>query len=139
MAGGMAGRFAGMLSDERSKEKIRELEGVRERYEALLDTPSSTAESFRGVSAKEFEYKDPDAPGAAPGKQEGPMAHELRPLGVTQIGPDGMERVDTDRLSLKNASAQGETSRELSALRERLAMLEDDPDAVLDEAGGRRR
>lgn len=136
---GAMGMAGGMLSDERSKERIRELEGIKERYEALLDTPSATAASFKGASSNEYEYEDPDAPGAAPGRHAGPMASELRSIpGVVSRGPDGMDRVDPGRLSLANASAQGETSRELDDLKARLAALEDDPDAVLREASGGR-
>lgn len=115
--------------------------------EELARGPSSL-EGLKGAGSYSYEYEDPEAPGAAPGRQEGPMAHELRPLGVTHMGPDGMERVDAPRLAMKSASAIGELARsdskkndELERLRNRMDILseqiganQDDPDAVLREA-----
>jgi hypothetical protein len=152
--GKAAGMMGGLMSDKRSKDRIAELEGIKHRYEALLDgeseRPSQSeldrARDFEKVGSYEYEYKDPREPGAAPGRHVGPMAHELRNLpGVVERGPDGMDRVNPDRLSLANASATGELAREkadrseLEALTARLSALSDDPDEVLREAGGRRR
>jgi hypothetical protein len=123
MAGGVAG-MAAMASDERSKEKIRELEGQLDTYRALMDDAnvdyptdraSATADALdahRGAGAYEFSYKDPSMPGAGPGRFSGPMSHELRSMpGVVQQGPDGYERVDGGRLVLNNTSAIAETVR----------------------------
>lgn len=141
---GMAGMVGGLMSDERSKQKIAELEGIKRRYEALIDSPTEKPRGFEDVGSYEYEYKDPSEPGAAPGRHVGPMAHELRSLpGVVERGPDGFDRVNADRLSLANASATGELSREkadraeVEALRARLAALSDDPDASLRAGLGR--
>lgn len=133
-----------LLSGMQDERAMMPTEEELRRGARSLETPSSTA-AFEDVSSNEYEYKDPDAPGAAPGRQEGPMAHELRPLGVTSFGEDGLERVDTGRLALKNASATGELAREkadradLDELRDRLDALSiatggDDPDETLREA-----
>ncbi|HEX6275807.1 MAG TPA: hypothetical protein VFZ53_22350 [Polyangiaceae bacterium] len=139
---GMAGMMGGLMSDERSKEKIRELEGIKARYEALIDTPTEKPSGFEGVGSHEFSYKPEfqDEPGAGRGRFAGPMTSELKSIpGVVKEGPGGMEQVDTPRLTMANASATGELSREVDDLRARLAALSDDPDATLDVAGGRRR
>lgn len=146
---GMAGGMGALLSDEKSKTRIRELEGLRDRYEALLDVPTEKPDvrapdtdaldrAYRGTSSNEYSYKDPNAPGAAPGRHVGPMAHELRSLpGVVEKGSDGMDRVNPDRLSLANAAELGETRRDLDALRARLGALTDDEDVLREAAGGR--
>ncbi len=78
---------------------------------------SELAEVFRDLSSSEYEYADPDMPGAAPGKHVGPMAQELEDLsGVVAEGEDGVKRVDDGRLSLANASMLGEHERRLRAL-----------------------
>jgi len=158
-----AGKMAGLFSDERSKERIKELEGLTKRYEALLDGPSAempsreeldrgasslegSTKSFEPVGSHEYAYKPEfqDKPGAGRGRFAGPMTSELKQIpGVVEEGHDGMERVNPGRLALANASATGELSREkadraeLEALRARFEGLEDDPDAVLRGASGR--
>lgn len=118
-----------------------ELETLRRDVEALGGDPNAVlvraqapGGAFRNVGTHAYEYKDPNAPGAAPGPQEGPMADELKHLGVVQPGPDGYDRVDGARLSLKNASATGELAREVEALRGEIAALGGNPDAVLERA-----
>lgn len=119
--GGVAG--AGLAaSDERSKERIRELESVNDQYRALLDKrpeyPTTAApntgalDAHRPAGGYEYSYRDPGMPGAGPGRFSGPMSHELKGMpGVVQPGPDGYERVDTGRLALNNTSAIAETVR----------------------------
>jgi hypothetical protein len=145
---GMAGQMGALFSDEKSKTRIRELEGIKERYEALIDTPAEYPEGFERVGAHEFSYKPEfrDRPGAGRGRFAGPMTSELKGIpGVVEDGPDGMERVRPERLTMANASQIGKLTRdgamtraELDALRERLGALQDDPDEVLREAQGRR-
>lgn len=112
----------GFMSDERSKERIRELESVNEQYRALLDErpeypttagPNTGAlDAHRPAGGYEYSYRDPSMPGAGPGRFSGPMSHELKGMpGVVQQGPDGYERVDTGRLALNNTSAIAETVR----------------------------
>lgn len=89
------------------------------------------AQSFRDVGTYRYEYLDPNAPGAAPGAQQGPMSDELKHLGVVKPGPQGYDMVDTAALGFKNASATGELAREVEALRSEIASLGGNPDAVL--------
>lgn len=162
-AQGLFGGAGALMSDERSKEKIRELEGIKQRYMALLDGPSgggdaghsdrdgivtSSEVDYSPVGSHEFEYKPEyrDEPGAGRGRFAGPMTSELKGIpGVVKSGPGGMEQVDAPRLTMANASQIGNLTREkadrseLDDLRARLAALSDDPDGALDVAGGRRR
>jgi hypothetical protein len=112
-----------------SDARIRELEDELQRTHAALGgapsavypTPQAPDEEaldrsagYRPVGTYGYEYKDPGAPGAAPGPQSGPMADELKGLpGVVKPGPDGFDRVDLGRLSLNNASELGQHRREL--------------------------
>lgn len=135
----------GLLSDRQSKTRIRELESELDRtYEALegahAEYPDTGLdEAFRRPSASEYEYRDPKAPGAAPGRHVGPMADELRGIpGVVSRGSDGMDRINEPRLTMANTSQLANQRRELDQLHEQLEALGDNPDAVLDRAGGRR-
>lgn len=97
-------------------------DGIMTTSDAL---PASTGD-FRNATTNRYQYKPEfqDAPGAAPGTHVGPMASDLKSIpGVVRPGPDGMDRVDTGRLSLANASATGENAREIDALRKRLDAL----------------
>jgi hypothetical protein len=128
---------AAMMSDERSKKRIAELEDLNDTYAALLDTPAATANvrpqapptadldrsnarALGEAGSYSYEYKDPSAPGAARGRQAGPMAQELEGIpGVVQPGPDGLKRVDTGRLALATASATGDQERRLQDLEQK--------------------
>ncbi len=130
----MAAGMAGMMSDERSKKRIAELEDLNDQYASLLDTPAATANvkpkappaadldrsnarALGEAGSYSYEYKDPGAPGAAPGRHAGPMAQELEGIpGVVGAGPDGLKRVDTGRLALATASATGDQERRLRRL-----------------------
>lgn len=124
-----------------SPEDIEELEALRRDVEALGGDPDAVLErsqgagAYRDVSSNTYDYNDPSAEGAAPGRNSGPMADELRGLpGVVESGPDGMDRVNTGRLSLNNASATGELAREIETLRREVDALGGNPDAVLERA-----
>lgn len=119
-----------------------ELEQLRRDVETLGGDPNAVlvraqggapgaANDFRDVGTYRYEYIDPNAPGAAPGAQQGPMADELKHLGVVKPGPQGYDMVDTAALGFKNASATGELAREVEALRSEVAALGGNPDAVL--------
>lgn len=131
-----------LMSDRDSKQKIRELEDLTQRYEALLDTPAATAGVLEGTTANEYEYRDPSAPGAGPGKFAGPMSDELAGIpGAVQTGPDGMDRVDGQRVALATAPVVGEHERRINEMNARLDALlghdEDrDPDRTLRRALG---
>lgn len=81
-------------SDKRSKKKVKR---------------GPAAEVFQKTPGYSYEYKDPGAPGAVPGTQVGIMAQDLEktPAGSTLVhtGPDGMKRVDTQRLPLLQSAA----------------------------------
>jgi hypothetical protein len=130
MSGAMGGAMGGLMSDEQSKQKIKTLEDELQRTYAALGGGSSTANvqpqapdtaaldaAYKKPGAYSYEYKDPSIPGAAPGRQAGPMADELKNLpGVVAPGPDGLDRVDTGRLTMTNASEIANLRREMDAL-----------------------
>jgi hypothetical protein len=88
------------------------------------DDADRLAAAYRPASSSSYEYRDANAPGAQPGRQSGPMADELKGLpGVVKPGADGMDRVDTQRLTLNNASALGSQQRELDRLNAELDAL----------------
>lgn len=118
-----------MSSDERSKERIQELEDLNDRYETLLDSAGTrldngivdpyadrTAAAHAPASATTYQYKNPNAPGAGPGRYAGPMAQELQGIpGVVQNTPQG-KMVDPARLTMANTSAIGSLERRQRAL-----------------------
>jgi hypothetical protein len=146
-----------MMSDERSKKRIQELENLNEQYSALLDTPAATANvrpqapptadldrsnarALGEAGSYSYEYKDPGAPGAAPGRQAGPMAQELEGIpGVVKPGPDGLKRVDTGRLALATASATGDQERRLRQLEDEYSALGGDEQLSRELAAGEQR
>lgn len=143
--GGLLGSLIS-LSDERSKERIQELtaevEALRAAkggdyptprqpdYDALDDAyerNSGDAFDLRPARGYSYEYKDPDEPGAAPGRQYGPMAQELleSPAGASTVkrGADGKLAVDTSRLSLVNTAAIAAEQRRRDELEAQVAAL----------------
>jgi hypothetical protein len=140
---GMMGAAGGMLSDEQSKQKIQELEDELSKTYAALGGKSATGdvqpsdhgegldEAFRKPSSNSYEYKDPTAPGAAPGRQVGPMADELKGLpGVVSPGADGLDRVNTPRLTLANTSELANLRREMDALMGKIGTGGSNPDGT---------
>lgn len=127
-----AARPGMVSSDEHSKERIRELEDLNDRYKSLVDgDPHATAGAHAPASSSTYRYKDPKAPGAAPGTQTGPMAQELEGIpGVVKDTPRG-KMVDPQRLTMANTSAIGDQERRMQALEQRYGALseEDTPAA----------
>jgi hypothetical protein len=86
------------------------------------------ADSARAVPGSQYEYKNPDEPGAKAGKQVGPMAQDLaaNPLtrGTVVQKPDGKLAVDTPRLSLYNTAQQHAQQNQTDALSARIGELE---------------
>lgn len=154
---GAAGGMGAMMSDERSKKRIAELEDLNDQYASLLDTPAATANvkpkapptadldrsnarALGEAGSYSYEYKNPNAPGAAPGRQAGPMAQELERIpGVVSPGADGLKRVDTGRLALATASATGDQERRLRQLEEDREALSDDEELSRELAAGEQR
>ncbi len=156
---------AGLLSDEHSKTRITELEDELQRTYAALGGKASTGDVSQQVAARQraeslgmggphgyeaeqldsayrkpssngYEYKDPSAQGAAPGRQAGPMADELKGLpGVVSPGADGMDRVDTGRLTMTNASEIANLRRELDALKGQGALSSGEDAAMQQQLG----
>ena len=78
---------------------------------------------FERTPSYSYEYKPEfqGDPGAAPGPQVGIMAQDLEQTpagaGMVEEGPDGMKRVDADRVAMASAGA-------ISEILERLKRLE---------------
>jgi hypothetical protein len=141
---------APVTSDEHSKTRIRELEtklaslgadrapptasfAPQAPDTAALDAayrneggqPRAPGVDFRNAHGYEYEYKDPNAPGAAPGRQVGTMAQELEQTSAAPVVHDTPfgKQVDTARLPLALAPAVGETQRRVDELERQLAAL----------------
>ncbi len=104
-------------SDIRAKKDIQpaSMAGVFDR---------GTPADLRPAQGYQYDYKDPGAPGAAPGRQLGPMAQDLEktPAGASTVttGPDGKKAIDTGRLSLVNTSAISEQQKRIDQLEQLL-------------------
>jgi hypothetical protein len=97
---------------------------IRELPKGAVVTPSpQTMGLLRSLQGADhsYQYKDPNAPGAAPGTHFGPMAQELEKSAVgrsvVQQGPDGHKMVDTQRLTMALASGLGELNKQVMDLR----------------------
>ncbi len=114
-AGAVGGGAAGgaiASSDVRGKKNIQPV-SMADVFQSPPGQPPVT--DLRAAQGYQYNYKDPNAPGAAPGKQVGPMAQNL-PASVVGTGPDGKKSVDTSRLSLVNTAAISETQRKVDQL-----------------------
>lgn len=142
--GGALGQGGGLLSDENSKQKIEsltaEVEALRSSrgtypdpeqpdFGALDQAQGNDGGAFdlRPAQGYSYEYKQPDQPGAAPGRQYGPMAQDLLKSPATastvKKGPTGQLAVDTSRLSLVNTAAIGQQQREQDELEQQVRAL----------------
>jgi hypothetical protein len=103
--GGQALATVGKSSDETAKKDIKDV---------------SPEDMMNALGSHSYKYKNPSAPGAAPGKQHGVMAQELTKseMGKSSVikGPDGKLMVDTGRLSLALASAAGNLHQRIKKL-----------------------
>jgi hypothetical protein len=114
--------------------------GRRDRDGIATSSAVEYAPEFARTTQNEYDYIDPDMPGAAPGRQSGAMAHELRGIpGVVSQRPDGLEQVDPGRLAMSTAPVVGAHERELADLRAQIdALSEGDDETVLRRATGGR-
>lgn len=88
-------------------------------------------ESAKRTPSYSYDYKDPAAVGAAPGRQFGPMAQQLQEQPATSSlvrpGPDGKLTVDGARLGMTAYSGLGQLARKQESdyddLRRRIAGL----------------
>lgn len=108
-------------------------------FEGLDDaharSQTAPAVDFRPARPYEYEYKDPNMPGAAPGKHVGPMAQDLLRSPTTAATvhdtPQGLQ-VDTPRLTLAVAGAMSEQQRKTEELERQLAALQGSKPAAHD-------
>lgn len=105
-AGGTA---AAALSDERQKFEVREPDGAR--MQAFLDS----------LDAKDYQYRDPSLPGAAPGQQTGVMAQDVA---STPVGAQ-MVKQSPNGLMLDPARGLGSALAGLGHLNERMKKVEE--------------
>lgn len=126
-----AGMVMSMLSDERAKKLEGENSTLRAALRAAVGQGALAANDNAGVDLRqapgfEYRYKDPEAPGAAPGRQVGPMAQDLERTsarGAVVDTPRG-KMVDAGRLALTTAAATGQEQRRGDAQDQRIAGLE---------------
>jgi len=107
----LAGEFTD-FSDERVKTDIAEADAAS--LDLLDKAPGYT-----------YRYKNPDVPGAAPGRFLGPMAQDLEKseLGASLVatGPDGLKRVNGSRAGLAALGGLSALKRSFRADLDRLA------------------
>jgi hypothetical protein len=130
--GGGGGMLGGMLSDVRNKKNIEAEPSLRNVFGqpptgeldaayARQGADTGPRFDFRPAQGYSYEYKDPHAPGAAPGRQFGPMAQDLErtPAGAAAVktGPDGKKMVDAGRLTMANTAAISEQQRTIDRLK----------------------
>ncbi len=132
-----------VMSDERNKKELERLrgivdalgadrpaatEGVAKRpvdYGALDAAQSAPPPDFSKAPAYSYTYKDPTMPGAAPGRQVGPMAQDLERAGSQSVMDTQQGKmVDPARLTMENSSAIGEQQDALEEQRARQRDLE---------------
>jgi hypothetical protein len=145
LVGGLGGLAQGAMamSDENSKKEIERLESMnraltsslqgRESYPTPRQPDTAALDAVRKTPAYSYRYKDPSAPGAAPGPQAGVMAQDLEktPRGADTVmdTPQG-KMVDTGRLELMNTGALQAQQEELDQLRAQVAALSQDPQST---------
>lgn len=132
MTGSLIGAGVNMLgqqqqptSDVRAKENIRPASAANliSRLDAVQSMAGQPAATEKGPAvdlrtAKGYSY-DYVSPSYGPDNQVGPMAQDLEhtaAAGAVTTGPDGMKKVDPNRLTMTNTAAIGEQQRRLDAL-----------------------
>lgn len=88
---------------------------------------ASAQDAVRSAPGYSYRYKQPSAPGAAPGTHYGPMAQDLErtPVGRSTVvtAPNGTKMVDTPRLTLVNTAALHGQQQEIDDLQRKLDAL----------------
>lgn len=143
MAGTLGSQLGrGIASDERGKKALRSehvdelLQGLRDILEEKAPEPDSTFEDFlasrrgnvdvRAARGYSYRYKDPRAPGAAPGRHYGPMAQDmLRTSAADAVGkgPGGKLFVDPGRTAMETIAGLSEQQRRLDTIEDVLQTL----------------
>lgn len=101
----------------------------------ILTSDIDEKTDLRAAKGYSYEYKDPDAPGAAHGRQVGPMAQDLLRTSAADAVVKGRDRklgVDTGRLSLRNTAAISQQQRDIDELKAMVGEL-----SGMSYAGGR--
>jgi hypothetical protein len=119
---GMIGAAAGVLglSDERSKAEIERLTSANDALSAALGVDGGAAlDTIGNAPASTYRYKNPDQPGAAPGRQASSMAQDLErgPYGgdVVDETPQG-KMVDYEQVMKITPGAVTELNQKVEAL-----------------------
>ncbi|HYQ03722.1 MAG TPA: hypothetical protein VER96_33845 [Polyangiaceae bacterium] len=100
-----------------------------ESHPILSEGDALLADSARNAPGSTYEYKDPEAPGAKPGMQTGPMAQDLaaHPLTRGMVGKDartGKLFVDGPRAALTGLAQNHAQQNHIDALGARIDELE---------------
>ncbi len=95
----------------------------------LSEGDALLADSARNAPGSTYEYTDPDAPGAKPGMQTGPMAQDLasHPLTKGMVGKDpktGKLYVDGSRAAMTGLAQNHSQQNQLDELNLKIAKLE---------------
>ena len=120
MTGSLIGAGVNMMSDVRAKENIQPASAASlierlDRIEADSAGDVGPKYDLRPARGYSYDYRDPSM---GPDNQVGPMAQDLEhtaAAGAVTTGPDGMKRVDPNRLTMTNTAAIGEMQRRLDA------------------------
>jgi hypothetical protein len=114
------------VSDVRAKKNIMPAEAAGTLRAVFGGPAQAPTYDLRPAQAYSYDYKNPHQPGAAPGRQVGPMAQDLEktPAGASTVfnGPRG-KGVDTSRLALVNAAATAEQQRKQDEQDQHIANL----------------
>lgn len=121
MTGSLIGSGVQMMSDVRAKENIQPASAVArlEALQSMAGQPQATSQpavDLRPAKGYSYDYKNPTM---GPDDQVGPMAQDLEKTAAApavSTGPDGMKRVDPNRLTMTNTAAIGEQQRRLDEL-----------------------
>lgn len=124
MAGGLMGGGNKAAAPQYQQTQSNELERLQEiaRQNQMRGLQAPAVQMAQQAPGYSFEYRNPSAPGAAPGQQFGVMAQDLErtPAGRSVVfqGPGGQKMVDTGRLAMQNTAAIGELGNELERLKQ---------------------
>lgn len=128
MAGGVMGggaKAAPQYQAPQQSDDLQRLQEIAQQNQARgLQAPA--VQMARQTPAYSFQYRNPSAPGAAPGQQFGVMAQDLErtPAGRSVVHEDegGTKYINTPRLTMQNTAAIGELANKLDSLEQLRSM-----------------
>lgn len=109
----------------RDRDQFAGPESYPHRWDADPFAPAPAVD-LRAAPAYSYEYKNPSAPGAAPGRHIGPMAQDLErtaAAGTVRDTPHG-KMIDTQGLTMVNTAALSEQQRKTQELEQQLAAIQ---------------